>query len=154
MATKLRMAEDAYQQAIRLLSQREHSRQELATKISRKQDELTTDGLNTLLDSLEQSGYLDDQRFTEMFVRSSIARGHGPMKITYALRDKGVDESLVRELLDSSDTDWLGQACYQREKKFGEEITKDFKERARQSRFLAGRGYFMDTINATFNATD
>ena len=73
------MAENAYQQAIRLLSQREHSRYELATKISRKQDELTVDELNTLLDELEQSGYQDDQRFTEMFVRSSIARGHGAL---------------------------------------------------------------------------
>lgn len=152
--TKLRMAENAYEQAIRLLSQREHSRKELFTKISRKQDELTADELNTLLDELEQSGYQDDQRFAEMFIRSSIGRGHGPMKISYALRDKGVDESLVRELLDEADTDWLEQARYQRERKFGEEIPTDFKERARQSRFLAGRGYFMDTINATFNATD
>lgn len=152
--TKARMAESAYEQAIRLLSQREHSRKELFTKISRKQDELTADELNTLLDELEQSGYLDEQRFAEMFIRSSIGRGHGPMKISYALRDKGVDETLVRELLDEADTDWLEQARYQRERKFGEEIPTDFKERARQSRFLAGRGYFMDTINATFNATD
>ena len=145
------MAEAPYQQAIRLLAQREHSRHELATKISRKQDELTTDELNALLDELEQSGYQDDQRFTEMFVRSSIERGHGPMKISYALRDKGIDETLAREVLDSADIDWLEQARYQREKKFGEEIPVDFKERARQSRFLAGRGYFMDTINAIFN---
>ena len=149
--TKARMADNAYEQAIRLLSQREHSRKELFTKISRKQDELTADELNTLLDELEQSGYQDDRRFAEMFIRSSVGRGHGPMKISYALRDKGVDETLVRELLDEADTDWLQQARYQRERKFGEEIPTDFKERARQSRFLAGRGYFMDTINATFD---
>lgn len=145
------MAEKPYEQAIRLLSQREHSRRELGQKISRKQDELSAGELDELLDRLEASDYLNDQRFAEMFIRSSIGRGHGPMKISYALRDKGVDESLARELLDESDTDWLEQARYQRERKFGEEIPKDFKERARQSRFLAGRGYFMDTINATFN---
>ena len=44
----------------------------------------------------------------------------------------GVDDELVREAFDSSDTDWLEQARYQREKKFGEEIPEDFKERARQ----------------------
>lgn len=150
--TTARMAKEAYSQAIRLLSQREHSRQELATKISRKH-ELAEQELTELLDSLEQSGYLDDQRYAEMFVRSSVSRGHGPMKISYALRDKGVDESLVREVLDDAETDWQEQARYQRARKFGEEIPADFKERARQSRFLAGRGYFMDTINAIFNTT-
>ncbi len=141
----------AYQQAIRLLAQREHSRQELATKISRRQTELSAEALDTLLDELEQSGYLDDARYTEMFIRSAIARGHGPMKISHALRDKGVDEQQVRAALAATDTDWLEQARYQRAKKFGTEIPVDFKVRARQSRFLAGRGYFMDTINAIFN---
>ena len=144
------MANEAWHQAIRLLSQREHSRCELAAKITRKH-ELGEAELNQLLDELETSGYLDDQRYTEMFVRSSVGRGHGPMKIAYALRDKGVDESLARDMMDASDTDWLEQARYQREKKFGEEIPVDFKERARQSRFLAGRGYFIDTINAVFH---
>ena len=140
----------AHNQAIRLLSQREHSRKELAGKISRKH-ELDQAALNGLLDELEQSGYLDEQRYAEMFVRSSVMRGHGPMKITYALRDKGVDDDLAREAFDSLDTDWLEQARYQREKKFGEEIPADFKERARQSRFLAGRGFSIDTINAVFH---
>ncbi|MEZ5534716.1 MAG: regulatory protein RecX [Thiolinea sp.] len=140
----------AYNQAIRLLAQREHSRKELADKISRKH-ELDQAALNGLLDELEQSGYLDEQRYAAMFVRSSVMRGHGPMKITYALRDKGVDDEIVREAVESSDTDWLEQARYQREKKFGEEIPVDFKERARQSRFLAGRGFYIDTINAVFH---
>ena len=140
----------AKNQAVHLLSLREHSRHELVTKITRKH-ELGDAELSDLLDGLEQSGYLNDQRFTEMFVRSSIARGHGPMKIAYALRDKGVDESMVRQIMDSSEADWLEEARFQREKKFGEEIPVNFKERARQSRFLAGRGFYIDTINAVFH---
>lgn len=140
----------AHHQAIRLLSQREHSRQELATKITRKH-ELDESDLNDLLDELEANGYLSDQRYAEMFVRSSVMRGHRQMKINYALRDKGVDDALAREAFEASDTNWLEQARYQREKKFGEEIPVDFKERARQSRFLAGRGFSIDTINAVFH---
>nr|CAA6830719.1 MAG: Regulatory protein RecX [uncultured Thiotrichaceae bacterium] len=140
----------AYHQAIRLLSQRDHSRKELADKITRKH-EVGESELNGLLDELEASNYLDDRRYAAMFVRSSVMRGHGPMKISYALRDKGVDDDLAREAFESSETDWLEQARYQREKKFGEEIPEDFKERARQSRFLAGRGFYIDTINAVFH---
>lgn len=140
----------AHHKAIRLLAQREHSRKELAAKIARRH-EVSESELNGLLDELEQCGYLDDQRYAAMFVRSSVMRGHGPMKIAYALRDKGVDDDLAREAFELADTDWLEQARYQREKKFGEEIPKDFKERARQSRFLAGRGFYIDTINAVFH---
>ncbi len=150
----------AQQQAICLLAQREYSRQELGTRISRKHA-LSDSELNDLLDELEQSGYLDDQRYAEMFVRSSVLRGQGPLKIAYALRDKGVAEALARDkgvaealaraALDNADTDWLDQARYQRKKKFGEAIPADFKERARQSRFLAGRGFSIDIINAVFH---
>ncbi len=140
----------AKHQAIHLLSLRDHSRKELVDKITRKH-EVSDSELSGLLDELEASGYLSDQRYAEMFLRSSVIRGHGPMKITYALRNKGVDDELVREAFDSSDNDWLEHARYQREKKFGEEIPEDFKERARQSRFLAGRGFFIDTINAVFH---
>ncbi|PIE02326.1 MAG: RecX family transcriptional regulator [Thiothrix nivea] len=140
----------AQQQAIRLLAQREYSRQELGTRISRKHA-LNDSELNDLLDELEQSGYLDDQRYAEMFVRSSVLRGQGPLKIAYALRDKGVAEALARAALDDAGTDWLEQARYQRKKKFGEAIPANFKERARQSRFLAGRGFSIDIINAVFH---
>ncbi len=130
---------------------REHSRQELASKITRKQA-LEAEVVSAVLDELEQSGYLNDQRFAEMLVRSLLARGHGPMKIAYALREKGVDEPLATAALQTAAVDWLELARFQREKKFGDEIPEDFKERARQSRFLAGRGFYIDTINAVFHA--
>ena len=143
----------AWAQAVRLLAQREHSRHELAGKLRRKQeaDELDESGLNELLDELEQLGYLNDRRFAEMLLRSSVGRGHGPMKITYALRDKGIGSSLANEVLAEADPDWQELASWQREKKFGEGIPKDPKERARQQRFLAGRGFFIETINAVFH---
>lgn len=141
---------DAFNAAVRLLAQREHARAELSSKLSRKSD-VSSAELEAVLDALEAAGYLDDRRFAEMFVRSSVSRGHGPMKIGYALRDKGVAEGLAREVLSACEADWLEQARWQREKKFGEEIPVDFKERARQSRFLAGRGFSIDTINAVFH---
>ncbi|MEZ5476365.1 MAG: regulatory protein RecX [Thiolinea sp.] len=141
---------EAYQYAIRLLARREHSRRELALKITHK-FAITTAVLDELLEGLAESGYQDDQRYAGMLVRSAVARGQGPMKIVHALRDKGVDEELAKELLADYAGHWLQQACQQRAKKFGEEIPTDFKQRARQSRFLAGRGFSIDTINAVFH---
>lgn len=141
----------AYNHAIRLLAQREHGRVELQRKLTAKHT-LDPETWDALLDELEKANYLDDQRFTEMFVRSSVNRGQGPMKIRYALGNKGVDGAMTDTVLANASVDWCALASEQRAKKFGQEIPSDFKERARQSRFLAGRGFYGDTINAVFHA--
>lgn len=138
------------QSAIHMLSRREHSRRELENKLGNKPCAESID-LNALLDELENSGYLSDQRFSEMFVRYRISRGQGPQKIQYELSQRGVMPSLVEESMQLADVDWFELAKEQREKRFGVEFPKDYKEQAKQSRFLAGRGFFSDTIHMIFN---
>ncbi|EIJ36138.1 regulatory protein RecX [Thiothrix nivea] len=142
-------AHDCEAAAVRLLAQREHSRRELAQKL-RQRCECDTDSLNRLLERLQELGYLDDTRYAGMFVRSSVTRGRGPQRIAYELRDRGVDDIIAAQALAEADVDWQALAAEQREKKFGRVIPADYKERARQSRFLAGRGFYMDTIKAVF----
>ena len=50
-----------------------------------------------------------------------------------------------------AEIDWQTLAAYQRQKKFGDTLPIDWPERARQSRFLAGRGFYLETINAVFH---
>lgn len=137
------------QVAVRLLAQREHSRLELLRKLRQKCD-CDDAAIAHLLDKLHEMGYQDDTRYAEMFVRSSIARGLGPQRIAYDLRERGVDDSLASRMLAEAGVDWCTLATEQREKKFGRQQPADYKERARQSRFLAGRGFYRDTINAVF----
>ena len=139
------------QAAIRLLSRREHSRKELASKL-RSKDYFDNTYVDTILDELEASDYLNDQRFTQMFIRSRIARGQGPQKIQYELSKRGVDHALIEQSMQETNTDWILIAKQQREKRFGVESPKDYKEQAKQSRFLAGRGFFSDTIREIFNS--
>lgn len=147
---KSKAYKQAWSLAIRLLSQREHACAELLSKISKRID-LTQAELDQILKQLQALGYIEDARYIDTMVRSAIARGRGPMKIQYDLRQKGVDDALVSAALDEADIDWVSLAAEQRQKKFGDQIPKDFKERARQSRFLAGRGFYLDSINAVFH---
>lgn len=135
--------------AIRLLAQREHSRYELLRKL-RQRFQCSEEVLTQVLDKLQNDGYQDDERYTEIFVRSAIARGRGPQRIQYELREKGVSDTLIAATLAELEVDWQTLASEQREKKFGSLKPADYKERARQSRFLAGRGFYSDTINAVF----
>lgn len=135
--------------ALRFLAQRDHARKELARKL-RRHECCDTESVEMVLDRFQAMGYLDDERFAEAFVRSAIARSQGPVKILYELRERGVCESTANQALAQAEVDWEGLATTLRERKFGAELPTDFKERARQSRFLAGRGFYTDTIKAVF----
>lgn len=136
--------------ALRLLASREHSRYELQQKLQQRCAG-AADVIPSLLDKLQEMGYLNDARYAEAFIRTGVARGRGEQRIVYELRQQGISDTLITQALATADVDWFALAREQRRKKFGREIPVDYKERARQARFLAGRGFAMDSIQAAFN---
>ena len=65
------------------------------------------------------------------------------------LKNKKVDTALIAEEL--KETDWVQQAYALKVKKYGAEVTKDPKLKAKQIRFLMYRGFEMDTIIKAIN---
>jgi regulatory protein len=53
---------------------------------------------------------------------------------------------MIQSAMQEAEIDWFQLAKEQREKKFGLKKPKDFKEKARQMRFLFGRGFETETI--------
>ncbi|MBU2884779.1 recombination regulator RecX [Gilvimarinus agarilyticus] len=135
--------------ALASLTRREHGTAELQSKLTAKfgDADLAADAIEWLL----ELGYLDDIRFTEMFVRSSIAKGRGPLRISQELRQKGVDSSLIEQALAEADADWRELARERLERKFPRPAT-DLKEKAKRMRYLQYRGFFPDDIFALVNA--
>lgn len=131
--------------AIYSLAMREHSRHELYTKLTRKDFSENVD-LDKLLDELEECDYLSDKRFTESFIRSRVARGQGQIKIINELKQRGVNTALISGAMKKSGVDWLTLAYQIRERKFGENIPVDYKEKTKQMRFLLGRGFDSEMI--------
>jgi regulatory protein len=130
--------------AIGLLARREHSQQELRSKLlSRGCD---TDELDQLLHDLEAEGLQSDERYTESYIHSRIDRGFGPLRIQAELRQRGVSDALVEQFLDLRSSSWKQRAQAVWAKKYGEQAG-DYKERARQARFLQGRGFSAHTIS-------
>lgn len=126
---------------------REHSRQEIFQKLSRKEYRTNVD-LDALLDDLEENNYLSNERFTESFIRSRVSRGQGSVKIINELRMRGIKESLIVSAMQEADIDWFAIATEQYEKKFGEKKVTDFSEKAKQMRFLTGRGFAGEVVRA------
>ena len=137
-------------QAFDLLARREHSRRELERKLASRG--FAEDLIGPALDDLEASGALATARFTESFIRARVARGKGPVRIRAELAERGVADGAA--LLRDSDVDWVEEARAARTKRFGAALPRDFKERARQMRFLQSRGFNSAQIAAALDVDE
>jgi len=139
---------DAYQVAVKLLSRREHSIQELRRKLARK--EFSNGVIDAVVSNLQEADLVSDARYAEVFVRSRINRGDGPMKVLASLRERGIDDVLIDQFLHYDDTFWISRANRVLEKKFGQRLTRDDEKGSddwgKRARFLAGRGFAAEII--------
>ena len=137
---------EARKKAMDLLARREHGRAELERKLTAAgfDADVAADALQQLADD----GLQSDRRFVESFVQSRISQGKGPLRIHADLGQRGVAEGLVDAVLEEAGEDWFALASAARQKKFGRSRPADFRDKARQMRFLQYRGFEPDQIRA------
>ena len=71
-------------------------------------------------------------------------QGKGPIKISMELKSRGIRE------FDLTLFNWFELAKDVKCKKFGDSNFLDYKEKAKQKRFLQSRGFGFDEINEAF----
>ena len=131
-----------YSAALKMLMRREHSKLELFNKLQLKgYDE---ESIDRAITQLAEQNYQSDERFAEAFILMRFNQGKGPVKIASELKLRGISS------FNLSDFDWFKSAKDIRKKKFGDLASSDFKEQAKQKRFLQSRGFSLDQINQSF----
>ena len=128
--------------ALRLLARREHSREELKRKLAAHAAE--GEDVEALLEELVKRGWLSDVRFAEQTIRSG-ARRFGPLKLAQHLRAKGVDEETIARGFRAAAADGASSLESIWQSRF-HAAPADDRERARQVRFLQGRGFALDQV--------
>ncbi|EFF82307.1 regulatory protein RecX [Acinetobacter haemolyticus ATCC 19194] len=128
--------------AFALLSRRDYSQAELTEKLN--QYAIDPNEVAILVTELAEKNYQSDQRVAALTLSSQIRKGKGLQRIKQALKAKQLDAELIAEELE--EVDWLDQAYQLKVKKFGEDVTKDPKLKAKQIRFLQYRGFDMGVI--------
>ena len=136
--------------AMDLLARREHSCTELRRKLAAR--DYPEDEVDAAVSGLAAEGLASDARFAEAFVAARVRRGQGPRRIQRELDARGVDPQLGVAPLNR--VDWPEMVRAARVKKFGPGRPDDYKERARQARFLEYRGFTGEQIGRELNATD
>jgi len=135
-----------------LLARREHSAQELRVKLLVRDYE--SEEIDLAIERLVDEGLISDARFAEAFITSRVRKGQGPVRIRGELEQRDVADHLIDAGLEAAEVDWIGAAREVRARKYGSEIPTEYKERARQSRFLQYRGFTGEQIARAFNEQD
>jgi len=137
-------AADVRRTAMDLLARREHARHELAAKLRSRG--MPGDLVEPVLEDLVRENLLSDARFAEAFVAARVGRGQGPVRIRMELEQKRVASAAIEEALENAAPDWGELAAAARRKRFGPGPPANFRERARQARFLQYRGFASEHI--------
>jgi regulatory protein len=130
---------DARLAAMRLLTRREHSCQELKQKLQHKGFDAAL--VEKVTAQLQQEGLLSDARFAESYLRSRFNKGYGPIRIQQELKQRGAGEEIISATVIEDDPDWFELARRVREKRFGKALPGSLPERMKQQRFLQYRGF-------------
>ncbi len=157
------------QRAIRLLARRDHSQKELGRKLAsepvprrRRRGEgdvapagdhtdespglpPLTDRIAWVLADLAARGYLDDGRFATSLVRRESAR-HGVLLIERRLAETGISGADAEPFLAEARGREFESALALWKRRFGTPPS-DLRERARQARYLANRGFSPEVVH-------
>jgi regulatory protein len=131
-------------QAMNWLARRDYSRAELRTRLVACGH--SPEDVEAAIAGLVADGLVSDERFAESFVAARIRRGQGPVRIRMELKRRGVDPATIHLHLDDASLDWDSLVRDVRSRKFGEAQPKEYKEKARQMRFLEYRGFTGEQI--------
>ena len=133
---------------MQLLVRREHSRQELAQKLAKHAE--TAEEIEIVLDELAKRGMLSDARFAEMRTHI-LSKKFGAARIAQDLRARGVSDELADKAVDGARASEVERARSAWAKRFRSPPANAL-EKAKQMRFLQGRGFSFDTIRAVVPA--
>lgn len=134
------------QRAIGLLTRREHSRKELARKLTARG--VSGEDAQAAVERLSDAGWQDDRRFAESIVRARASGGYGPIRIRAELGMHGLDREAVATALETFEGDWAELAREQVARRYGAAAKDDPVVRRKAADFLVRRGFDGDCIRA------
>lgn len=139
------------QRALGLLTRREHSRLELARKLTSKGVE--PDQAKTVVDTLSASGWQDDARFAELLVRSRASAGHGPVRIRAELGTHALAGEIIAAAMEGFDGDWAENAKDLVERRHPAALVGGRAVQRKAIDFLLRRGFRMEHIRRALDTT-
>ncbi len=136
--------------ALRLLSQREHSRSELERKLA--PHEQVPGELAKALDEMQARDFINEGRVVESVVHRRASK-LGVARVRQELAAKGLSGEAVAAAMEGLRETELSRAREVWRKKFGRP-PEDAAEKAKQMRFLLTRGFAAEVVRCVVQGDD
>ncbi|MHA2757815.1 regulatory protein RecX [Aeromonas dhakensis] len=136
--------------AMRSLARRESAESELARRL--RQQGYQEEVIEAVVDYCRGYNWVNDERYGAMAVRAGAAKGHGPLKIRFDLRRKGLDDGQIDAAFEQPELDWFELASELLERRANLADLADFKLRMKWLKYLLGRGFSQDQARYAISA--
>ncbi len=144
---------NAFDTASKLLSTREHSREQLRRKL--QQRKFTAEEIEDALNRLEKFDFLSDERFARQMVRYwSESKLRGPLEIRMRLKEAGVSSEISAEIISEFFVEDIEKdLCYKDALKKAPSIREEDKRKkyAKLYGYLSRHGYSSDAVRSAIN---
>lgn len=134
----------AKERALQLIGYRERSSMELRSKL--KDSGFPMAVADAVVERFREVELIDDVRFASAWVRSRLAAGYGPRRISRELSDKGVEPELVVEALESVESD--GDELELAKRSLRGRTPRDRADSQKLIRRLLSRGFSLSAARA------
>lgn len=149
-----------WQKSLRLLQKKEYSKQELSQKLLQTAIRNLPNFDNTklqkivevIIQKLQNYNYINDERFAKINLHTKSYK-YGNQRLIFDLQQKGISPEIIEENIEEFKENEFQRCLDLYIKKFknntevnAENPDKYNKEKAKQIRFLASRGFSLNTI--------
>jgi len=143
--------EVAYQQALKFMSYRPRSEQEVRQNLIKH--DVIGDNLNRVIERLQYNGYIDDKRFAQIWVENrNEHRPRSKRMLAYELRQHGIEQNTIEQITDGLDEyDLAQQAARKQVQKYKKLEWIDFQKKLLG--FLSRRGFNYQTSKLIVDQT-
>lgn len=144
--------EDVRSYAIYLLDRRDYTEKRLREKLGER-FRRDTQYNDTVMRDMIEARHVDDMRFVEVYINGLLNQKMGMVKIRQKLITKGFNaEAIEFGIAQAQEKDYLADAIALKQRKYGNKVFTDYKEKQKATAFLARKGFDMGTISKAFDA--
>lgn len=119
------------------------------------QEDYTPEVIERVLLFLKKYQYINDKTYCEAYIRQSQKlRPRGSRLLSKELKERGISDSMIEQVLDMAELDETGAACQLLLKKTRGFLPQEEKEKRRLYAFLQRKGFSFETIKEAWRKAE
>ena len=136
--------QDPFSKALKYISYKNRSLKEVAEYL--KKNDYSSEQIKDTLEKLMDYKFVDDEKFSEVFIRNKQYKGKSKKLISYELKQKGINKELSESALENADEDLITAKNYIKKRISQFSRLDPEKRKQRIVGRLQSRGYSWDVI--------